>query len=78
MELELGKEGCVVLTGDLFHVKENWEDKRPQGSLVRDYAGWHRSWEFVRHLVQKKRGQVVLGHEQSYFDKFPLSPAYLE
>ncbi|KAJ5819232.1 hypothetical protein N7474_004823 [Penicillium riverlandense] len=77
MELMLQESGSVVMTGDLFHVKENWEDGRPQGSLMRDYAAWHRSWDYVKHLVNIKKGRILLGHEQSYFKGFPLSPKYL-
>ncbi|KAL4891638.1 hypothetical protein BDV59DRAFT_203237 [Aspergillus ambiguus] len=39
MELEMINAGTIGLTGNLFHVEENWEDGRPQGSLTRTYKG---------------------------------------
>jgi len=78
MELELEKQGTVLLTGDLFHVKENYEDGRCQGVIMRDYNEWFRSRSLVQALVRKKRAKVLLGHEVSYFEKFAVSPKYTE
>jgi glyoxylase-like metal-dependent hydrolase (beta-lactamase superfamily II) len=70
--------GTVVLTGDLFHVKENYEDGRPQGPLMRDFNAWHRSRLFVRNLVERTRARVVLGHDVEYFERFERSPRFME
>jgi glyoxylase-like metal-dependent hydrolase (beta-lactamase superfamily II) len=79
MELSMEHSGTVLFTGDLFHVKENWEDGIPQtGSLMRDYSAWARSSQFAKRLAAVKRAKVILGHEGAYFDKFPKSPQYLE
>lgn len=78
MEVRMPQAGCIVMTGDLFHVKENWENGRPQGPLMRDYVAWHRSLDYVRHLVKAKKARILLGHEQSYFDTFAKSPEYTE
>lgn len=79
MELALEKTGALLLTGDLFHVRENWEDGTPQaGALIRDYSAWCRSVQFARALARGKGAKVVLGHEPQYFHALPASPAYLE
>ncbi|GAB1216366.1 hypothetical protein ATERTT37_005580 [Aspergillus terreus] len=78
LQLDMIHAGTIVLTSDLFHIRENWEEGRPQGSLMRDYNAWFRSLEYVRHLVRRKKARVLLGHEQSYFEKFPQSPEYTE
>ena len=78
MQLDMPQSGCVVMTGDLFHVRENWEEGKPQGALLRDFNSWHRSWAYVQHLVKSRKARILLGHEQSYFDSFPKSPNYLE
>jgi glyoxylase-like metal-dependent hydrolase (beta-lactamase superfamily II) len=78
MELELEKQGAVVLTGDLFHVKENYEDGRCQGIIMRDFNEWTRSRTFVQALVRKKKAKVLLGHEESYFNTFVSSPGFTE
>lgn len=78
MELDLEEEGTVVLTGDLFHVKENYEDGRPQGPLMRDFNEWHRSRLYVRNLVMRTTARVVLGHDLDYFGKFKRSPEFMQ
>lgn len=77
MEVALRESGPVILTGDLFHVRENWEDGRPQGYLCRDWAAWYRSLEVVRHLVRMRRARILLGHEMAYLERFPVSPRFL-
>ncbi|KAJ5184835.1 hypothetical protein N7491_007296 [Penicillium cf. griseofulvum] len=42
-ELTFPISDTVVMTGDLFHVKENYEDGRPQRFLMRDYSQWFQS-----------------------------------
>ncbi|GKZ39787.1 hypothetical protein AbraIFM66950_001202 [Aspergillus brasiliensis] len=77
VELTFQVSGTVVLTGDMFHVKENYEEGRPQGFLMRDYNTWHRSRDYVRRLVQRTNAKVCLGHEKSYFDRFVKSPGFV-
>ena len=78
MEVALEKTGSVVLTGDAFHVKENYELGIPPGTLTRDWNQWHRSRYYIRNLVQRKQARVVLGHEPSYFHALKGSPEYSE
>lgn len=78
MELQMQHSGTSVLTADLFHVKENYEDGRPAGRLMRDYNAWWRSRLFVKNLVERKGARVLLGHEPSYSKAFKESPEYLE
>jgi glyoxylase-like metal-dependent hydrolase (beta-lactamase superfamily II) len=70
--------GTAVLTGDMFHVKQNYEDGRPQGPLMRDFNAWHRSRQFIRNLVQRTGARVVLGHDPEYFERFGKSPRFME
>jgi len=78
MELNLPQSGTVIVTGDLFHVKENWELGRPQGVIMRDYNSWHRSRDYVKRLVGHTKAKICLGHETSYFDAFEKSPAFTQ
>ncbi|OOO04955.1 beta-lactamase domain protein [Aspergillus oryzae] len=78
LELTFQSSGTVIMTGDLFHVKENYEEGRPTGFLMRDYCEWFRSRDYVRRLVQRTNASVCLGHERGYFDMFERSPRYLE
>lgn len=78
IELELENSGCVVITGDAFHVKENWEQGIHPGTLTTDFNAWHRSRTYLRTLVNRKKGSVVLGHEPAYFNSFKLSPEFTD
>lgn len=76
MQIELENAGTVILTSDLFHVKENWELGRTQGLLMRDHNSWHRSRDFVKNLVQRTNARICLGHEPAYFEAFKKSPEF--
>ena len=78
IELELEKEGTVIFTADLFHVKENYYEGRPQTGLMRDFNAWHRSRQFVMHLVKRKNARICFGHDMDVFNGFVKSPGYLE
>lgn len=78
MEIALPVSGTAVLTGDLFHVKENYEEGRPQGPLMRDFNAWHRSRGFVRELVARTGARVLLGHERGYLEAFRAGREFLE
>ncbi|KAF5855787.1 hypothetical protein ETB97_008448 [Aspergillus alliaceus] len=62
MELKLEKTGLVVLTGDAFHVKENYEGGIHPGTLTRAFNEWHRSREYIRTLVERKQATVMTLH----------------
>jgi glyoxylase-like metal-dependent hydrolase (beta-lactamase superfamily II) len=77
-ELEMEHQGTIVFTSDLFHVKENFEDGRPQGRLMRDYNEWFRSRDFVINLVGRTNAKVLLGHDPGYFGAFKTGPEFIE
>ncbi|CAG8034960.1 unnamed protein product [Penicillium olsonii] len=77
VELTFSASGTVILTGDLFHVRENYEDGQPQGFLMRNYNEWLRSRDYIRRLVKRTNARVCLGHERSYFDMFEKSPQFI-
>ena len=49
----------MIFTSDLFRMKENYYDGRPQTGLMRDFDAWHRIRQFVVYLV-KRRGSEDL------------------
>ncbi|KAH7396069.1 metallo-beta-lactamase superfamily protein [Cadophora sp. MPI-SDFR-AT-0126] len=78
MEIDLQQTGSVVITGDAFHVKENWEQGIHPGTLTRDFNQWHRSRNYLRSLVQRKQAKVILGHDPLYFYGMKVSPEYMD
>ncbi|KAL5332599.1 beta-lactamase-like protein [Aspergillus crustosus] len=78
MEIQLNHTGTVVLTGDAFHVAENYELGIPPGAITRDFNAWHRSRQYIRNLVQSKKAKVVLGHEPAYFKALKADQTCIE
>jgi len=78
MELDLARTGCVVITGDAFHIGENYVHGIHPGTLTTDLNAWHRSRTYIRALVQRKQGKVVLGHDPAYFHALEASPGFTE
>ncbi|KAI9149487.1 N-acyl homoserine lactonase AiiB [Paramyrothecium foliicola] len=78
VDLDLEETGCVVLTGDAFHIAENYELGIPPGALTRDFNAWHRSRQYIRNLAQKKKAKVVLGHDVAYFRALQANPGFIQ
>ncbi|KAJ4162853.1 hypothetical protein NW754_014271 [Fusarium falciforme] len=78
VEIELEETGSVVLTGDAFHVTENYELGIPPGAITRDFNLWHRSREYICNLVQRRKAKVVLGHEVTYFEALKANPGFIQ
>jgi glyoxylase-like metal-dependent hydrolase (beta-lactamase superfamily II) len=66
-----------IATSDLLHVKENYEQGIPQGSLITELNQWHRSRQYVQQLVKRRDAMVLLGHDIDYFESFEKSPKYI-
>ncbi|KAM0226505.1 hypothetical protein ACHAQD_000427 [Fusarium lateritium] len=77
-ELEFEETGCVILTGDAFHIAENYELGIPPGAITRDFNAWHRSRLYIRNLAQKKKAKVVLGHDVAYFRALKANPGFIQ
>jgi len=69
LQLNLIDHGTYIFTGDLFHVKENYNDGIPQGWLARDHPSWFNSYQRIKRLAARTRGLVVMGHDQETCDK---------
>lgn len=78
VDLDLEETGCVILTGDMFHIAENYELGIPPGVLTRDFNAWHRSRQYIQNLVQKKKAKVVLGHDVAYFRALKANPGFIQ
>ncbi|KAK9900534.1 Metallo-hydrolase/oxidoreductase [Cystobasidium minutum MCA 4210] len=69
MQLNLLQDGTFIFTGDLFHVKENYEDGIPQGWLARDHPSWFNSYNKIKRLQHRTKGMVIMGHDDSTCNK---------
>jgi len=75
--LELPKAGTVILSGDLYHTRGNYENGRvPMFNHSRgETLG---SFDRVRRLLENTGGRLVIQHEPKDIAALPKAPAYLE
>jgi N-acyl homoserine lactone hydrolase len=75
--VKLPKAGTVILSGDLFHTRENFEQSRmPVFNHSRgETLG---SIDRINRLLKNTRGRLIIQHEPEDFAALPKFPAYLE
>ncbi|MBU8898721.1 serine hydrolase [Corallococcus sp. M34] len=75
--LKLARTGAVILSGDLFHTRENFEK-----SLVPPFnasrADTLASIDRINRLMRNSGARLVVQHEWADFNALPRFPAYLE
>ncbi|MBJ6761562.1 serine hydrolase [Myxococcaceae bacterium JPH2] len=75
--VKLAKTGAVILSGDLFHTRENFEK-----SLVPPFndsrADTLASIDRINRLMRNSGARLVVQHEWADFNALPKFPAYLE
>lgn len=77
LQLTLPESGTVILSGDLFHTRENFEQGRvPMFNHSRgETLG---SIDRVNRILKRTGGRLVVQHEPKDFEALPRFPAYLE
>lgn len=77
LELKLGKAGTVILSGDLYHLRENRTYRRvPVFNTSR--ADTLASMDRVERIVKNTQARFVVQHDPRDFAALPKFPAYLE
>ncbi|WP_028080090.1 N-acyl homoserine lactonase family protein [Solimonas soli] len=75
--LKLAKGGAVILSGDLYHSRANYEQSRvPPINFSR--AETLASFDRVAHLLQNLRARLIIQHDPGDFAALPKPPAYLD
>jgi glyoxylase-like metal-dependent hydrolase (beta-lactamase superfamily II) len=75
--VHLAKTGYVVLTGDLAHFKDNWDNDRvPSMNTSADQT--HASHAKVVKVVADKKAQLWINHDMATFAGQKHSPQYYE
>lgn len=75
--VELENAGTVILSGDLYHSRSNYENARVPGFNV-DRADTLASFDRVRQLLKTHDGRLVIQHSPDDFAEMPEIPAYLD
>lgn len=77
LELQLKKAGAVILSGDLYHLRQNYDHRRvPDFNFNR--ADTLASMDRVEKIIQNTKGRLVVQHDPGDFRTMPKFPAYLE
>ena len=72
--VRLKEKGVVLLTGDLFHFRENYESSG-QPWFNYDRAQTSASMDRFKHLAKNLNATVVIQHDRRDIDKLPAFPA---
>lgn len=75
--LRLAKSGTVILSGDLFHTRENFRQGRmPEFNHSRgETLG---AMDRVRRLLENTHGRLIIQHDRDDFEALPKAPEYLD
>ena len=77
LELRLKHSGTVILSGDLYHVRENYEHRRvPDFNYNR--ADTLASMDRIEKILQGAKARLIVQHDLGDFNAAPKLPAYLD
>ena len=77
LAIKLAKAGMVVLSGDLYHLRDNRKYKRVPG-INSDRADTLASFDRIEKIVSNKKARFVIQHDPNDFKALPKFPAYLQ
>ena len=75
--VKLAKAGTVVLSGDLYHLRDNRKNKR-MPTFNSDRADTLASFDRIEKIVSNKKARFVIQHDPNDFKSLPKFPAYLQ
>lgn len=77
LQLTLPKSGTVILSGDLFHTRENYQKSRIP--VFNDSRGETLgSIDRIHRLLKNTKGRLVIQHEPADIAALPALPGYLD
>jgi N-acyl homoserine lactone hydrolase len=77
LEIRLKKAGTVILSGDLYHLRDNHLYRRvPDFNVNR--ADTLASMDRIDKIIKNTGGRLVVQHDLADFQAMPKFPAYLE
>lgn len=75
--LQLPRAGTVVLSGDLYHMRDNRKFHRvPGGNSSR--ADTLASFDRLDTIVKNRKARLVIDHDRDDFARLPTFPAWLD
>jgi N-acyl homoserine lactone hydrolase len=77
LKLILKKSGVVILSGDLWHLRDNYRFQRvPTYNTER--ADTLASMDRVNTILKNTKGRLVIQHDPGDFEALPKAPKYLD
>ena len=75
--VRLPRTGPVVLSGDMVHYEDNWNEKRvPSMNFNRDVSS--QSMDKVAALLKRENAQLWINHDKAQSDKVAKAPRFVE
>jgi N-acyl homoserine lactone hydrolase len=75
--VKLPKTGAVILSGDMVHMQDNWDNRRvPSMNYNKDQSA--QSMEKVAALMQANHAQLWINHDRANSERIPRAPKYIE
>jgi len=75
--VDLAETGPVLLSGDLYHIKENREHRRMPVFNI-NAKQTLESMDAFEAFVKEKNAKVFIQHEEEDYDRMPKAPNYLK
>jgi N-acyl homoserine lactone hydrolase len=77
LQLRLKKSGVVILSGDLWHLRDNYRFRRvPANNTER--ADTLASMDRISSILKNTKGRLVIQHDPGDFEALPKAPGYLD
>ena len=75
--VRLPRRGPVILSGDMVHLQDNWNNRRvPSFNYDREQS--LKSMEKIAVVIERTHAQLWINHDKAQSDAIPKAPAYIE
>jgi N-acyl homoserine lactone hydrolase len=75
--VKLPKTGAVVLSGDVVHFKDNFENRRvPEFNTDRDQS--LASMQRIADVLAREKAQLWINHDKAQTDRLKKAPAFYD
>jgi glyoxylase-like metal-dependent hydrolase (beta-lactamase superfamily II) len=75
--VKLPKTGAVILSGDVVHFKDNWDNRRVPGMNVnKDQSA--ASMQKIADTLAKEKAQLWINHDKAQRDSQKMSPEFYD
>jgi N-acyl homoserine lactone hydrolase len=77
LAIKLAKSGTVILSGDLYHLRDNRTHRRVPG-INYERADTLASIDRIEKIIKNTKARLVVQHDPADFKALPKFPAYLD